>query len=81
MAPGVARDPSQGWLERLDDFERRLRALEHRRPQAITIRGPRTDLGANMTGTRVEVGLTASGRYGLRVYSSTGVLTYDQTTP
>lgn len=57
---------------RLAALERKVAALERLNLQAqVMVDGTRV---------RVEVGRTASGRYGLRVYDNTGALIYDNTT-
>lgn len=46
--------------------------------ESYTYEGQRTDI-AGGRGPRVTVGRMSDGKYGIRVWSSTGVLSFDQT--
>ncbi len=63
------------------DLSRRLRRLETR-PRVASGEAEevtQTHVDANET-VRVVVGLQPDGKYGIRVYSATGALTFDHTT-
>ena len=65
-------DPATKLAERLAALERKVAALETQQTQTM--------VAPDGTRVRVELGQTASGRYGIRVYDNTGALIYDYTT-
>lgn len=73
----TAGDPNEKWLQLLDDYERRLRALERTSPVSVTFRGPRTDAGTpgvvDGKGPRVRIGLLSDGSYGVERWTAAGV--------
>lgn len=68
----VVQDPMFELERRLAQIERRLAALERPAPTSIAF--------TDGTRVRVRIGLQDDGKYGVRVWTSAGALTYDQTT-
>jgi hypothetical protein len=68
--------PSGGGTD--DRIAERLAGLE-RRVQALETLQVATLITTDGTRLRVEVGKTASGRWGIRVYDNTGALVHDYT--
>lgn len=70
-------DPVERLVNKVAELERRLAQLEKLNFEALELDG---NNGSDGKRVRVELGLTASGRYGLRVYDSSGSLVHDYTT-
>jgi hypothetical protein len=77
MSPVNPNVPPAG--DPLSRLNERVRALE-RELESLKLGKSVTDRTADAVRLRVEVGLTASGRYGIRVYDNTGALIHDYTT-
>lgn len=65
-------NPQERIASQIAGLERRIAQLERLNLQAQGY--------VDGTRMRVEVGRTASGRYGTRIYDNTGALIYDNTT-
>lgn len=65
-------NPDERSAARIAALERRIAALERLNLQAQGF--------VDGTRMRVEIGRTASGRYGIRIYDGAGSLIYDYTT-
>jgi hypothetical protein len=58
--------------QEIADLRRRIEAIERGRPDSFSF--------VDSSGVRVRIGQQLDGKYGVRVWNSSGVLVYDSTT-